>query len=133
MAGQCYCAALGVAARKLSALYDDTLAPVGITVAQFRLLRLVARAPARWSLTALGRVAELDRSTIGRNVRLLQRLGLVRMVTGADHRETAVELSEGGGRTLREAMPLWNAAQRRIEALLGADTAAQLRSLLQSL
>ncbi len=34
----CYCAALRVAARKTTALYDEELAAVGINLAQFSLL-----------------------------------------------------------------------------------------------
>jgi DNA-binding MarR family transcriptional regulator len=103
-----------------------------VTIGQFRLLRLVERAPGPLCLTELGRVSELDRSTIGRNVRLLQRLGLVRFVPGADQRESAVALEDAGRRVLREAAPLWDRAQRRIEAALGPQTAPKLRSLLQS-
>ena len=73
----CYCAALRAAARKTTALYDEALEPAGIGVAQFSLMRRIERA-GTVSLTELGRRAELDRSTVGRNVRVLARMGLVR-------------------------------------------------------
>ena len=133
MSSQCYCALLRGAARKVTAMYDDALTPVGVTLAQFRLLRLIERAPGPLSLTELGRVAELDRSTMGRNVRLLQRQDLVRIASGGDQREAAVRLEEAGRQALRDATPLWSDAQRRIETVLGADTARQLQILLQSL
>ena len=133
MSSQCYCALLRGAARKVTAMYDDALTPVGVTLAQFRLLRLIERAPGPLSLTELGRVAELDRSTMGRNVRLLQRQDLVRIASGGDQREAAVRLEEAGRRALRDATPLWSDAQRRIETVLGTDTARQLQILLQSL
>ena len=72
----CYCAALRVAARKTTALYDEELAAVGINLAQYSLLRQIERA-GTVSLTELGRLAELDRSTVGRNVKALQGLGFV--------------------------------------------------------
>ena len=37
----CYCAALRAATRKTTALYDEALAPVGIGVAQFSLMRRI--------------------------------------------------------------------------------------------
>ena len=132
MAGECYCAALRTAARKATAIYDAALAPAGVNLAQYRLLRIIARA-APVSLTELGRMTELDRSTIGRNVRLLQRMGLVRIAPGTDQREATVVLEEAGSRVLREGGPLWEEAQRRIESSLGREPAAQLRTLLQSL
>ena len=133
MSSQCYCALLRGAARKVTAMYDDALTPVGVTLAQFRLLRLIERAPGPLSLTELGRVAELDRSTMGRNVRLLQRQDLVRIAPGGDQREATVRLEEAGRQALRDATPLWSDAQRRIETVLGTDTARQLQTLLQSL
>ncbi len=132
MASRCYCSLLRDAARKATAMYDDALAPAGVTVAQYRLLRIVERA-GPLSLTELARVVDLDRSTVGRNVRLLQRLGMVRLMPGADQREAKVELDEGGTRALAAAKPLWDAAQARIEACLGADVPERLRSLLAAL
>jgi len=128
MKSPCYCAVLRAASRKTTALYDAALAPAGIGLAQYSLMRRIDYA-GRVSLTELGRQAELDRSTVGRNVRVLARLGLVAETAGDDGRETAVELTEGGRATLRRARPMWDEAQARVEALLGADAAKSLRRL----
>ena len=128
----CYCSAVRAAARKTTALYDAALAPAGINVAQFSLLRRIERlGPV--SLTELGREAELDRSTVGRNVKVLERLRLVRLAPAEDQREAAVRLTLAGAEAIRRAAPLWEDAQRRIEAALGADGAEQLRTLATSL
>ncbi len=127
----CYCAALRGAARKATAIYDDALAPTGVNVAQFSLMRKIERTGAI-SLTELARVAELDRSTVGRNVKVLQRLRFVRVDAADDRREAAVRLTQEGADTLRQATPLWRDAQRRIEATLGAGAEA-LRVLAASL
>lgn len=132
MKSRCYCMLLRDAARKATAIYDESLAPAGISVAQFRLLRIVERQGAM-SLTELGRLAELDRSTIGRNARLLERLDLVRLRSGADQRESKVILAEGGRRALATAAPLWEEAQERIEASLGTDAEERLLTLLRAL
>ncbi len=131
MARTCYCAVLRTAARKMTALYDEALKPVGIQLAQFSLLRSIERTEPV-SLTELGRRTELDRSTVGRNVRLLQRMGLVRIAPGADQREATVRLEEAGRAVLQEGAPLWDRAQRTVEAKLGAKAAVQLRDLLES-
>ena len=85
----CYCLALRAAARKATALYDEALAPAGLNLAQYGLMRRIERAGAV-SLTELGRMAELDRSTVGRNVKVLERLLLVRLSPAKDQREAAV-------------------------------------------
>jgi DNA-binding MarR family transcriptional regulator len=124
----CYCVSLRVASRKTTALYDAALAPAGIGVAQLSLLRRIGRA-GTVSLTELAALAELDRSTVGRNVRVLVRMGLVAETAADDQRETAVALTEAGRGTLGRAGPLWEGAQRRVEAALGAAGAAALRDL----
>jgi DNA-binding MarR family transcriptional regulator len=128
----CYCAAVRTAARKTTALYDSMLEPAGVTLAQFSLLRKIKRA-GTVSLTGLGRLAELDRSTIGRNVRALEKLRLVSMAAAEDQREAAVRLTPKGERTLQVGAPLWDEAQRRVETALGATGASQLQTLAHNL
>jgi DNA-binding MarR family transcriptional regulator len=128
----CYCAAVRTAARKTTALYDAALEPAGVTLAQYSLLRKIERA-GTVSLTELGRLAELDRSTVGRNVKVLEQLRLVRLTPAKDQREAAVKLTPAGANALRGAAPLWEDAQRRVEAALGAGGAEQLRTLALSL
>jgi len=128
----CYCAAVRSAAPKTTALYDAALRPAGVTLAQYSLLRKIERA-GTVSLTELGRLAELDRSTVGRNVKVLEQLRLVRLTSARDQREAAVRLTAAGEKALREAAPLWENAQSRVEALLGTGGAEQLRTLALSL
>jgi DNA-binding MarR family transcriptional regulator len=121
-----------LAARKATALYDAALAPVGINIAQFALLRRIERAGAA-SLTDLGRLAELDRSTVGRNVKVLARRGLIRLASAEDQREAAVTLTAAGVEALRRGAPLWEEAQRRVEVALGVDGARALLGLARNL
>ena len=100
--------------------------------AQYSLLRKIERAGAV-SLTELGRMADLDRSTVGRNVKVLERLRLVRLAPAKDQREAAVKLTPAGAEALWRAAPLWEDAQRRVETALGAGSAEQLRTLALSL
>jgi len=132
MKSPCYCSTLRAAARKATALYDAALAPAGVNVAQYGLLRRIERRGSV-SLTELGRLAELDRSTVGRNARVLERLGLVRLAAARDQREAAVSLTEKGVETLRIARPMWEDAQLRVEAALGAGGAETLRALAATL
>jgi DNA-binding MarR family transcriptional regulator len=116
----------------MTALYDAALGPAGIGLAQYSLMRRIQSARAV-SLTELAHLAELDRSTVGRNVRVLERLGLVSETAAEDQRETTVTLTEVGVETLRRARPLWDDAQRRVEAALGEAGAETLRTLAESL
>lgn len=128
----CYCILLRKASRRVTALYDEALTPIGVNLAQFSLLRNIQRAEPI-SLTDLGQRTELDRSTVSRNVKVLEKMGLVAMTSGQDHRETAVKLSDKGRQTLMEGAPLWDGVQAAIETKLGNEASAQLAALLQTL
>jgi DNA-binding MarR family transcriptional regulator len=123
---------LRAASRKATALYDEALAPVDLNIAQFSLLRKIERAGTVF-LTALGRLAELDRSTVGRNIKVLERLRFVRLADVADRRKAMVTLAPSGVEALRRAGPLWEAAQCRVEDGLGVERARRLRALALSL
>ena len=132
MSAPCYCVLLRKTSRKLSAAYDAALAPLGINIAQFSLLRHIRRAGAL-SVTDLAAKVELDRSTVGRNVKVLQRMGLVAARPGADQREALLALSPEGARTLEAAEPLWDQVQADLDARLGPARMTQLQDLLAAL
>jgi DNA-binding MarR family transcriptional regulator len=128
----CFCTTLRRAARRVAESFDAALAPIGINTAQFSLLRSISRA-APVKLTELSRVTELDRSTIGRNVRVLERMNLVALGRGKDQREAMVTLTEAGRAAITEGIPLWEAAQAAFEARLGTERAQKLRAELDAL
>lgn len=128
----CYRILLNRASRKVSALYDEALAPLGVSIAQFNLIRvIISMEPV--SVTDLATFVELERSTVGRNGRVLERLGLVKMSHGSDQREALFSLTEKGHEVLKRGLPLWDSVQHGIEENLGADKARQLQRLLASL
>ncbi|AAN30478.1 hypothetical protein C064_01442 [Brucella suis 63/252] len=132
MTTPCFCIYLRQAARKISNIYDEALAPLGINVAQFSTLRKIRRAGSI-SLSELARLSELDRSTMGRNTKVLQRVGLIEHVASDDHRETNLTLTTEGRNLAERGAPLWNRAQKEIETRLGGDGAEQLLALLRRL
>lgn len=110
MSDPCICIAVRKASRKLTARYDAALEPVGINLAQFSLLRNISRHEPV-SLTRLAEIVELDRSTLGRNVRVLQRMGLAAITPGEDLREATLSLSAAGQQTLQRSVPIWEGTQ----------------------
>ena len=129
----CYCAAVRTAARKTTALYDSILEPAGVTLAQFSLLRKIKRA-GTVSLTGLGRLAELDRSTIGRNVKALEKLRLVSMASAEDQREAAVRLTPAGRARVARRRSLMGRSAAADRGGAGRDAEpAQLQTLAHNL
>jgi DNA-binding MarR family transcriptional regulator len=128
----CICTRLRRAARETGRLYDAALAEAGIGVAQFALLRAVERLGAP-TLNALAAETRLDASTLGRNVRVLERDGLVAFGPGKDRRTRVVRLTERGRATLDAAAGGWAAAQARLERRLGPGGREALFAVLETL
>jgi DNA-binding MarR family transcriptional regulator len=132
MSTSCYCIALRKASRKVSSLYDDALKDFGITVAQFSLLRkLQTKQPQ--TITELAERMSLDRSTVGRNIKLLEAKDLIETMPGDDLREAPLNLSEKGNALLFDCAPKWQRVQDDLEARLGSQGIRQLTELLSKL
>jgi DNA-binding MarR family transcriptional regulator len=127
---RCTCLRVRRAARRITQIYDHSLAASGLTVTQFSLL---ANASAKDGLS-IGEFAErvlMDPTTLTRNLRPLEKQRLIRTGRGpADRRVRAIFLTEAGREKLREALPLWRVAQEHVEATLGPSMTAELNGLL---
>ena len=128
----CHCIALRKASRRLTAIYDVAMAPFGITITQFSELRRI-RPLQPVSLSELAEKLELDRSTIGRNVKVLQRLELVEAVDGEDRRQNTLRLTERALTLLQDAEPAWQDVQARVEAAMPHSSLLQLCERLETL
>jgi DNA-binding MarR family transcriptional regulator len=129
----CHCTNLRYAAQTLTEIYDRVLAPSGLKVTQYVLLRSILQEEAEQSLTDLAHKLGSDRSTIGRNVRILARDGLVSLSRGSDRREQTVHVTEKGREAVSLATPLWQKSQTAVEEALGEDQLKMLRMFLSQL
>ena len=127
---RCSCLALRQAARRITQFYDQHLAGAGLRVTQFSILVTLHDFGPR-SITELAAEMGLDRTTLGRNLRPLEREGLVAItVDPRDRRGRALALTDEGMARLRRAAHLWRDAQTRFEQTYGtADTEALHRML----
>ncbi|MDD0844267.1 MarR family winged helix-turn-helix transcriptional regulator [Pseudomonas sp. Gutcm_11s] len=129
---QCLCTKLRRASRCVTRIYDEALADVGLNAAQFSLLRNLQRLQSP-SISMLAEAMGLDRSTLGRNLRVVEGMGLVQLGGGADQRSREVLLSEAGRQVLERGAALWERAQQEVALRLGADKRAALMLLLDDL
>lgn len=126
----CYATALRKASRRLTAFYDDALAPTGLRSTQYAILgELVDGDPV--TINELAQALVLDRSGLGHSLRPLQRDGLIRLDRDAtDRRSVNVTLTEEGRRRFEQALVLWRSAQDQVVAVLGTSVADRLRDQL---
>lgn len=129
----CHCLGVRNLARRLTHLYEEIMAPTGLTVGQFGLLAQLQGAaqagqrsvPPRLLAERMG----ADPTTISRTLRPLFGAGLiVDDPDPQDRRTRALRLTDKGRTRLQQAVPVWRKAQRRATEALGAETAAALKS-----
>lgn len=117
------------AARAVTAIYDRSLAPVGITSTQFSIMIALAYYPEH-SMSALSKFLVMDRTTLTKNLKPLMREKLIEPAAGEDRRQRLLKLSRKGLAVLDRAYPLWTAAQQQVSDVLGQD---QMHGLYRTL
>jgi DNA-binding MarR family transcriptional regulator len=126
----CTCSAIRKAARHVTQLYDRSLAAAGLTVTQYAILARVDRA-GTLTINELARRMAMDRTTLGRTVRPLERDGLVQIAPDPqDGRRRGLTLTVAGRERLAVARPLWAEAQARFEDAFGAEPTRALCTTL---
>ena len=123
-ANACACFNLRKAARAVTQLYDDALRPSGLRATQWSLL-MVIRARGVVAVSELAEHAVMDRTTLTRNLKPLERDGLIRIRPGEDRRVREVTLTRRGQAALGRAYPLWREAQAGLAKRLGSSRLAQ--------
>lgn len=129
-AHHCTAAKVRRLARRISQIYDEALAPHGVTVGQFGLLSSLSR----HNGIGVGGLADrlaADASTVSRLLRPLKSAGLIVIDADPDDgRARAIRLTDAGAEKRRAARAGWNAAQAQVAASLGDGRLAALRFML---
>jgi DNA-binding MarR family transcriptional regulator len=128
----CTCGRLRRATRALTQLYDDAMAPAGLRITQFSLLRTLTR-EGPLTISALASRQLLDRTALSRNLDPLLDKGLVDVIRGRDARTKEVAISRKGSAALRAAEPYWMRAQKEVTKRVGADKLEALIATLHDL
>lgn len=110
--------------------YNAFMAEVDLTMPQFATLASLCQEDGL-SVTALAQLIGVDSTTLTRNLRLLERRGLIAQGTAAeDRRRRIVRLTAEGRRLFARALPLWQKAQAALTKKLGAAQTAALHQQL---
>ena len=106
------------AARVVGNYYDLHLKSVGLKGTQFTLLNAIFLNPSI-AITQLADLLLLNRTTLNRNLKPLERQGLIRTHPGEDQRTRILQLTQEGRSILKQALPLWLEAQSGVVETLG--------------
>ena len=120
VAGVCACRKMRQASRKITRMYDEVLRPAGIKATQFNVLAIVALEDEA-TLTELAETLGMDRTTLSRNLRPLERDGLVEVSAEGYRRARSANITNKGVAVMEKALPLWRSAQKSLKRRLGDD------------
>lgn len=121
----CICGRLRRASRALTRHYDDALAPVGLTITQFSVLRTLSTME-RPTLVELSDRTAHEKSALWRTLQPLIRQDWVAAEPGRVQRFV---LTGVGRERLALARPLWKTAQASVSQTLGPREAALIALL----
>jgi DNA-binding MarR family transcriptional regulator len=127
----CLCHKARMAARAVTRAYDRALRSTGMRITQFTILVAASVAGG----VALGRLAEilgLERTTLTRNLSVLEREGLIQMIN-PDGRTRNVLITPAGNARLNAALPLWSRAQEKLRQKFGTQKWEMLQDDLAKL
>jgi DNA-binding MarR family transcriptional regulator len=131
----CTHTALRQASRQLTQIYDDAIAPSGLTSSQAMVVSRIDElggAPGGEGppLQALAKRLSIQISALTHALKPLVRDGVVEVtVDRSDRRTKRAVLTQRGMEQTRQMYDLWTAVNSRLDAALGAGTARELRAL----
>jgi DNA-binding MarR family transcriptional regulator len=134
LTGTGYCASLNFrrTARAVTRMYDTAMQESGVRSTQFALLVAIAKIQPV-PMGTLAEVLTIDRTTLTRSLRLLQKERMITISKRSEMRQRFLELTPAGEKALQRSLPLWREAHAKFVAALGKDYWLSMRSELERL
>ena len=125
----CTCGEIRRAARAVTLLYDKAFESSGLLSTQLGVLYTIYNS-ASITISKLAGEFDMDRTTLTRNLSVLERRGLINITSGKDHRTRIITITSKGTNSITNAIPLWNEIQRKVKREMGEKA---WHELIQSL
>ena len=113
----CMCLSIRKASRNITQAYNDEFKGLGINITQFSVMAILA-GTGKQTITKVAHQLGSERTTVTRDIVILEKKKLINIVLGADKRERLIAISKKGTEILDLARPRWKSAQLKIEHLL---------------
>jgi DNA-binding MarR family transcriptional regulator len=128
-AGTCTCGELRKAARAVTLLYDNAFKSTGLLSTQFNVLQAIYNIDSI-RISDLANKLGMDRTTLTRNLSVLERQGFIKISQGKDQRTRIVTATQKGRSAVSKTILLWNEVQRKVKQEMGENS---WRELMQNL
>ena len=113
----CSCSALRRASRAVTQHYEAFFRGTGLRATQFTLLVSLAQT-GPLPISLLASRLELERTSLTRNLRPLERKGFVETLTDDDRRVRRIRITTRGEAAALDALPAWKRAQSSVGEVL---------------
>ena len=127
----CTCFNIRRVARAITQFFDAGVRQFGIRPTQTPILGAL-HAKSGWGMAELSDWLGMERTTLLRNLRPLQRDGLVRAKGSGRGGHVELEITDKGRRALANVLPAWRAAQDKVVATLGKERWSAIMSDLEN-
>src|SRR5213593_3587809 len=131
MVENCVCFNLRRVARKVTQFYDSEMRRHGIRPTQGTIL-LSLNGKESWSMAELSDWLGVERTTLVRNLRPLQRDGLVQAVGGGHGNRVELAITAKGQKQIEKLTPAWRSAQCAAVKTLGEKRWSAILSDLET-
>jgi DNA-binding MarR family transcriptional regulator len=125
----CTCGQLRKAARAVTLLYDNAFKTSGLLSTQLGVLHAICKSESI-KISDLAIELNMDRTTLTRNLSILERQGFIKISIGNDHRTRIVTATTKGRNAVTKALPLWNEIQHEVRHEMGEK---KWRDLIENL
>ena len=120
-------------ARAVNRVYSEEMRPIGLKRSQYSILGYLQKLGVA-QLTELADLLFMDRTTLSRNLKPLQKQGLITVTPSAlDRRAKELRLTDEGKALFKDATKYWRRAQKRILDAFGAENWSKLEASLKTL
>ena len=116
----CACFHVRRISRVITQFFDAEVRRHGIRPTQFPILGAL-QARNGWRMAELSEWLGMERTTLVRNLRPLQRDALVRAKGGGRGGHVELEITEKGRAALAKMLPAWRSAQHKVVGVLGKE------------
>jgi len=129
---ECMAYNLKKATRAVQNLFDNAYKSLGLEGTQYTVLaHIFVAGPI--TLSKLANMMSVDRTTLGRNLKPLEKKGLIDIKTGDDRRAKLINLTDSGREVLAQAQPIWKETHEQIKNLLGVENWSSIVTNLKGL
>lgn len=115
----CVCFNLRAVTRAMTRFFDAEVRRMGLRPTQTPVLR--ALQVKNWGMAELSDWLGMERTTLVRNLRPLEREGFIKINGGGRGGHVELMITQKGRRKLAEAHPSWRTAQDKVVAILGKE------------